>query len=62
MVDIAIGQVADQEEPSIHDQAMSGRGRAGDRKGSKARAQKLSAERRREIARQAKPVRHGKAD
>ena len=63
IVEIATGQIADQEEPSGNDQAMSQLGRAGGIKGGKGRAESLSAERRRrEIARQAALARYSKID
>jgi hypothetical protein len=61
-VDIATGETADHEElqrPKKNPAAVS-LGRLGGRKGGKARAEKLSPERRSEIARKAAQARYGK--
>jgi hypothetical protein len=62
IVDIATGEAADRdEEQKPKNPAAVSLGRLGGRKGGKARAEKLSPERRREIARQAAQARYGKS-
>lgn len=61
IVDLATGQVTEQESESDRkDPAAVALGRKGGLKGGKARAEKLSKERRKEIARAAARARWGK--
>ncbi len=61
IVDIATGEAADRDkEQKSKNPAAVSLGRLGGRKGGKARAEKLSPERRSEIARQAAQARYGK--
>lgn len=59
MVDIMTGQVSDKVDDG-KDAAASDLGRSGGAKGGKARAEKLDAERRAEIARRAAACRWGR--
>jgi hypothetical protein len=63
MIDIASGQVEDHEPPPINegkDAAAVSLGRRGGLKGGRARAAKMTPERRAEIARKAAKARWGK--
>ena len=57
LVDIATGEVEDRDPNEGKDPAAISLGRRGGRKGGKARAAKLTADRRREIARKAAATR-----
>lgn len=61
IVEIATGQVEDRDDDG-KDEAVSELGRLGGLKGGKARAEKLSPERRSEIARVAAKARYAKRD
>jgi hypothetical protein len=61
IVEIATGQVEDREDTG-KDPAMSELGRLGGVKGGKARAERLTAERRQEIARRAALARYSKPE
>lgn len=61
IVDITTGEAADSDKTQkAKNPAAVSLGRLGGRKGGKARAEKLSPERRSEIARQAAQARYGK--
>jgi hypothetical protein len=62
IVDTATGEAVDRdkEQPKPKNPAAVSLGRLGGRKGGKARAEKLSPERRSEIARKAAQARYGK--
>lgn len=60
IVDLATGNPIAEEPPPIKNQAAVELGRLGGLKGGKARAEKLSAKKRKEIARQAAQARWNK--
>ena len=62
IVDLATGETEEKPEDSGKDPAAVSLGRRGGLKGGKARAEKLTAEQRKEIAKKAAKARWGKSD